>query len=411
MKIAQPNQAHLQRAVLQLLDWCRARNWAGWDPYDALNSKLLSALPFLNSKWPRLILTQTLKRAPINLRPLFLISPTQNPKALGLFLQANLKLGALGLTENKSACEELVKSIARLRAPENRDWCWGYSFAWQTRGRCVPRGAANLVCTVFVADALVDYYEATGGQAALDMAVSAGKYIVEKLYWTEGEVAAFRYPLPDSRVPVHNANFLGGALLCRLADHDGRFRDAALKAVRYSAAKQKPDGSWVYGESDNWSYIDNFHTGFNLCALRRIGLFLETDEFAKNLKRGYDFYCRRFFTAEGGPKYFHDRTFPFDVHSAAQALITLAELRDLSPASVTLLQNVLNWTLQHLGDPEGFFYYQKRAWGRIKIPYMRWGQAWMLLAMATVLEAQAAERIGQQGLSNKAEYQFSGVVR
>ena len=32
-----------------LLDWCRRRDWAGWDPYDALNSRLLKALPFLDA--------------------------------------------------------------------------------------------------------------------------------------------------------------------------------------------------------------------------------------------------------------------------------------------------------------------------------------------------------------------------
>jgi hypothetical protein len=398
----------IHAAALQLLEWCRARKWAGWDPYDALNSKLFSALPFLDSKWPRLILTQTLKRAPINLRPLLLIPPSQNPKALGLFLQANLKLGALGLIQHETTCEELVRSIASLRAPDKQYWCWGYSFPWQTRGRCVPRGAANLVCTAFVAEALLDYYDASGAEAALKMALSAATYIIEELCWTDGHVAAFRYPLPDSRVPVHNANFLAAALLCRVANHDRRFREIALKAARYSASRQKPDGSWVYGESENWSYIDNFHTGFNLCALRRIGTFLESDEFEKNLRSGYDFYRRHFLTAEGGPKYFHNRVLPFDVHSAAQGLITLTELRELSSESFPLAQRLLTWTMEHLRDSEGFFYYQERSWARIKIPYMRWGQAWILLALATVLEAQHAEN--QITERRTARPQLSGAL-
>jgi hypothetical protein len=400
-----------QQAALQLLDWCRTRNWAGWDPYDALNSNLFSALPFLDSKWPRLVLTQTLKRAPINLRPLLLIAPSQNPKALGLFLQANLKLGSLELTRHERACEELVRSIASLRAPGQQHWCWGYSFPWQTRGLCVPRGAANLVCTTFVAEALIDYHDLTGQAAALEMAVSAARYIVDELYWTGGDVAAFRYPLPDSQVPVHNANFLAAALLCRLAEHDPRFREIALKVARYSAGKQNSDGSWVYGESDNWSCIDHFHTGFNLCALRRIGLFLQSDEFETNLKSGYDFYRGHFFTADGAPKYFHNRALPFDVHSAAQGLITLTELRGLSSESAPQARQLLNWTTEHLRDSEGFFYYQERAWGRIKIPYMRWGQAWMLLAMATVLEAQAEERIGIDRIASTRKPQFSGALR
>ena len=82
---------------------------------------------------------------------------------------------------------------------------------------------------------------------------------------------------------------------------------------------------------------------------------------------------------------------PFDVHSAAQSLITLVELRGLRQDSLDLAQKVLNWTFENLRDPDGFFYYQKRSSGCVKIPYMRWGQAWMLLALATVLETQAEE--------------------
>ena len=34
----------------------------------------------------------------------------------------------------------------------------------------------------------------------------------------------------------------------------------------------------------------------------------------------------------------------------------------------------------------GYFYCQKHPRYTVKIPYMRWAQAWMLLALATVLE-------------------------
>ena len=72
----------------KLLAYCEHNGWAGYDPYDALNSRLFTALPFLNSRLPRLCLTQALKRSPINLRPLALIPKTQNPKAMALFLAA-----------------------------------------------------------------------------------------------------------------------------------------------------------------------------------------------------------------------------------------------------------------------------------------------------------------------------------
>src|ERR1035437_9493214 len=83
----------LEAVLLKLLAYCRTNDWAGYDPYDALNSRVFAALPFLNSRLPRLVLTQALKRTPINLRRLLLVPKPQNPKALALFLSAQARGG------------------------------------------------------------------------------------------------------------------------------------------------------------------------------------------------------------------------------------------------------------------------------------------------------------------------------
>jgi hypothetical protein len=75
----------------KLLSYCQANDWAGYDPYDALNSRLFSVLPLLNSRFPRLVLTQALKRCPINIRRFLLVPKTQNPKAIALFMAALIK--------------------------------------------------------------------------------------------------------------------------------------------------------------------------------------------------------------------------------------------------------------------------------------------------------------------------------
>ena len=64
----------LKDTTRDLLAYCRADEWAGYDPYDALNSRVFKALPFLNSKLTRLVLTQGVKRCALNLRPLLLVS-------------------------------------------------------------------------------------------------------------------------------------------------------------------------------------------------------------------------------------------------------------------------------------------------------------------------------------------------
>lgn len=373
--------------TLALLDYCRKNNWAGYDPYDALNSRLYLMLPFLHSRWPRLVLTQALKRSVVNIRPLAGIPKTQNAKAIGLFAEALLKLSRLGLIESATEIEQMARRIIELRSPGVPYFAWGYSFPWQTRTIVVPREAPNLVCSTFVANSLVSLYQATERAEYLDAAMSAANYIVNDLFWTEGTTASFSYPLRSEKSRIHNANFLAAALLCRIAAYvpNDRFMEVAFKAARYSASRQREDGSWHYGELPTQQWIDNFHTGYNLCALRDIGVYANTNEFEDHVRRGYQFYVEHFFRGDGVARYFHDATYPIDVHCVAQSLITLSELRSRHPESSKLAERVYDWAVQNMYDRQGYFYYRVLRSCKIRTPYMRWGQAWMLLALATWL--------------------------
>src|SRR5437870_10104157 len=94
--------------ILKLLAYCRANDWAGYDPYDALNSKVFGFLPLLNSRIPRIVLTQVLRRSPINFRRLLLVPKTQNPKALALFIAGFLKLAEIELGNQEGLIQAMV---------------------------------------------------------------------------------------------------------------------------------------------------------------------------------------------------------------------------------------------------------------------------------------------------------------
>src|SRR6266850_4982074 len=105
--ISVPSSKDLTAVTLRLLEYCRVNKWAGYDPYDALNSELLRYLPFANTRLLRLSLTQILKRSPLNPRPLLSVPRVQNPKAIALFLMASLKLSRLGLLRSEEHTSEL----------------------------------------------------------------------------------------------------------------------------------------------------------------------------------------------------------------------------------------------------------------------------------------------------------------
>lgn len=370
-------------ATRRLLDFCRREGWAGYDPFDALNSRLFQALPFLHARWPRLILTQAFKRSPINLRPLFLVPKGVNPKGAALFLASLVQLEKVGLA-SLDEVREMANRLVSLRSPLSQRAAWGYNFDWQSRSYLIPLGTPNIICTSFAGEALLDAYHRLQDPQLLDLATQAGWFLLEGLQRSplEDSFCLSYTPLRPSR--VHNASLLGGALLARLhaLTQIPDFQSAALAIARYGIRHQQPDGSWIYGEDPNQGWIDSFHTGYNLLALHGISHYLADPASQSSLRRGFEYYRNHFFEPNGVVKYYHDRTYPIDTHGTAHAILTLVQLAHLHPANLDLARHVLRWALEHMRHPNGHFYYQKTPSHTNRLIYMRWTQAWMLRGLA-----------------------------
>ena len=84
------DDTNFEQAFAELFDWCRQHNFAGHDPFDALNSKLFQITPFKHSATARLLWTQTLKRSPLDLRKLAQVPAERNSKGVALFALAAL---------------------------------------------------------------------------------------------------------------------------------------------------------------------------------------------------------------------------------------------------------------------------------------------------------------------------------
>ncbi|HKF54125.1 MAG TPA: hypothetical protein VKJ45_01725 [Blastocatellia bacterium] len=403
----------IQQATLKLLEYCRAEEWAGHDPYDALTSPLARFLP---GRAARIAFTQLVKRSQFNLRPLLGISKGLNSKGIALAARAVLLLnsearsspvpGSAGTYEagqlrfEKAALDSdfkhLMRTLLSLRIRNYDEACWGYNFPWQSRAFYAPEGMPNVVCTVFAANTYLDWYEASNDERVLEVGVSSARFLMDRINKTiDGDTFCFSYT-PGDQACVHNVNLLAAELLSRVYSVTGseEFRDAAISAARFSINRQRPDGSWPYGEADNQPWIDNFHTAFILVSLNRIIKFLGQPGWAETLRAGYRFYIDRFFLADGRPKYYHNKLFPVDTHSAAAAIVALVELGDWASGSLEMAEKVMKWMLANMQDPAGFFYYQRHRFHTAKISYIRWTQAWMLYACACYL---AGVRVRQNG--------------
>ena len=394
MQVETVTHKSCEEALYKLLLYCRSQSWIGYDPYDALNSPLARAFG-RSGKLARTVMIQAMKRAPVNLRPLLGIKKDLNPKAVALAARALSLLAKCGGTllkplrmnsaeDLRKDFEFLMESLASLRNSRYTEACWGYNFDWQSRAFFAPRGTPNVVCTVFAAHAYLDWFEATQNEHALETAKSSCRFILDVLDRTETrEGHCFSYT-PLDRSQVHNVNLLAAELLARLynIDQRGEYFEAARRAVDFTVARQRADGSWPYGEAESQKWIDSFHTGFILVSLKNIIKRLGVSDWQSNLFRGYEFYKDRFFLADFTPKYYHNKLHPVDIHSAAQAVITFVEMKDLMPEASLKATRATLWAIERMQDPAGYFYYQRQRFYTIKIPYMRWGQAWMLYALS-----------------------------
>jgi hypothetical protein len=372
-----------QAAYDQLFSWCQEHDFAGHDPFDALNSRLFQAMPLAQSRNARLIWTQIVKRSPADFRNVIRVPAERNAKGIALFTLAQIaNHRQLKTAESETAVRHFLNALLSMKAAGYSGACWGYNFDWQSRNFFAPRGTPTIVPTAFAARALIE--------AGLEEVRSVCDFIINDLprtVDTEAELC-FSYA-PNTNTRIFNASLLAAEVLACVGNQTGEtaLLNLADRATRYVVNNQQPDGSWLYGTDPKQSWIDNFHTAYVLFSLRRIiNISSRKDEFQPGLARGYQYWKNTFFLADGWPKYYDHDLYPVDAHAAASAIVTFLECRELDSDALRLAQQGATWTIQNLRDSRGFFYYQRRRFYTVRKPYMRWTQAWMLYALSRLLE-------------------------
>ena len=400
-------QERLADAAGRLDAWIEGQGFRGWDPFDALNSPLLERLTFgrrrLGQVW-----VQALKRSPVNLRSRLGVAKGYNPKGMGLFLGSYLyKWQASGARQHLERVHFFADWLREHVSPGYSGACWGYNFDWPNRGFFAPAGTPTVVNTAFIALAFLDADRALGGGSRRDESAGGGApggeglavarsgcdFVLEDLnrLCPNSDTLCFSYTPLDERY-IHNANVMGAWLLARVHARtgEGHLREEALAATRYTVRCQRADGSWPYGEGPADGWVDSFHTGFVLVALQGVARCLETAEFDDALAAGYRFWKERMFLPDATPKYYAHRVYPIDAHSVAQAILTYLVFSEHDPEAEAWARRVARWGVDHMQDRDGHFHYQIYRHYRIRIPYMRWSQAWMQRALTELLYGERA---------------------
>jgi len=380
----------IEERFQKLKEYCISESFKGYDPFDGLNSRFFDYFPFLRrNSFIKLAWIQFFKRSPITFRKFAGIKKEYNPKGLGLFLSAYCNLYTIKpCTEYLNQIHFFIERLMLCQSKGYSGACWGYNFDWQSKAFFQAKGTPSVVVTSFVGCALLDAYELINNEELLEKAQSACDFILTDLNRTYDKDGDFSFSYsPIDHTQVFNASLLGSRLLCRTYFHTREpvLLEESKKVVSYVCKYQQKNGAWSYSPLPIHKWIDNFHTGFNLECIYTYQSISGDYSLRKQLEKGLDYYLNTFFEDSGLPKYYSNSKYPIDMHTTAQLIITLSRL-NLLAVHKELVERVLTWSLDNMFDKKkGYFYYYKEKYFTIKIPYMRWTQAWMFYAMSEYL--------------------------
>lgn len=375
----------IRHSLALLQEWVEQQGYRGYEPFDGL---LSWARPLAcGNLFAERLLQQLIRQSPLNLRPVLGVKPKDSTKGRGYMASGYVML--YRVTKQQEYLDKALACLEWLDAHKVARFkyhSWSNHFDFVSRGGRYTQNDPIIVWTALIGHAYVDAFEVTGNERLLEVATSVCNWILElpRERTERGDCISY---LPDLQSSIHNANMLGAGILARTAKHSGsaEYRRVARAAMEYSCSRQRPDGSWWYAEDAAHQWIDNFHTGYNLESLKHYCDATADNAYAQNFEKGLAFYKANFFEQSGRPKYYHTRTYPVDIQCAAQAIDTLAFISNDDPESLELAKLVAAWTIRHMQDRKGYFYYRQFPIMKAKTPMLHWGQGTMFKALAHLL--------------------------
>lgn len=370
----------------KLVNWCTENKFQGFDPYDTLNSPINFKV---FGQWGPPIAIQIQKRNPVNIREVIGVKKGYNPKGMGLFLKAYSLL--YQKTGNKAYLENADWLFHWLRQNYSigySGYCWGYNFDWANPEGYLPAYTPSVVVTSFVIDGVYSYYLATGNHQAIELINGAANYIIKDIPITELDTGiSFAYT-HFSNGCCYNASLLAAEILSKSdsIENNTAYKSLIRSAVDFVLSKQKEHGEWWYSynpEKKTESKQIDFHQGFVLVSLENLkNIALHDHDGIHNaIMKGLNYYKKVQFFDNGQSMWRIPRKWPVDIHNQSQGIITFSRLGNYDNSYPLFAETIAKWTIEQMQDESGYFYFRKTPLFINKISYMRWSQAWMMLAL------------------------------
>jgi hypothetical protein len=368
------------------LEYARRRDYIGYDYFDGMSSRLLQTLP-VDNQWLNLVVQEGIKRAPVNVRPLFLVEQRQSFKGTALFAMANLT--AYECTDDERYLDEatsLADWLIDNRSEGYSGFCGGHRHAMQQLDELRPAETPNVIPTSYAVKALLRL--AVHDERYAEVARTAADFLVEDLRYTDldGGARIVYQPHYTGEFYTLNGGAIGARLLVDLYDYfgDEEYRERAAALLDYLATKQTDLGGWMYRDPPSASHLsmDNHHNGFIVESYLHYHEVTGETRYEETLAKALSFYRDVLFDPDGAPNWDESHSFPRDIHAVAQGILVFTKAGETAFA-----RRILDWALANLYAGSGQFYYQQRRFYTKRFTLMRWCQAWMAYAIAEYLVA------------------------
>ncbi len=390
------DESLLNRSISRLEDWLSKNGFAGLDPY-TLQAKLYETAFYKRYgkyKLVKHLFFRALQIFPEYLLPILTPKPEINAKGLGLLAQGYLNLYELeGKKQHFQKASDILNWLNQNQSTGYPGCCWGYPFNWQS-DIFIPAGTPSSVVTVTVGYSFLQAYKISKDESYLEVIRGISEFLTQSLNVSrpaEDEIC-FSYTPVDNK-HVINANLFAGDFLAQASSilKDNNLLDTAKKVYNYTVRRQNPDGSFYYYGPEQVAtpalvkvlkMIDHYHTGFVLRTLQSLSQQVTGKKENSAVEKGVKYYLDHLFNGYI-PKHLPDRKYPVNIHSVSEALLVLNQFKSC-PNAKDKLEELLPWAINNLQDKNGYFYYNFFPFRRVKIAYLRWGQAWMFYALTQI---------------------------
>lgn len=382
----------IEESYVALYRWLVKEHFSGYDPYDGINTDLGW---LTKSKNVRLLMIYVNKFSPLNIRKLLKIKKSKNNKALALIIRSILKRPYR--REQERFIEQKIQNLLSSSLIHKYGYhCWNANNIYiQTTREYQPPDMPGVIGTEICSRALLEYYIKHPERDDLKAVIlSARNFFLKVLLANRKNIVFFRYkPMSPVYECIYNASIIAASFVARV-NKDFRLEEknnVIADCYNFLINRQNKDGSWNYGvdlRNGKEKIQMDFHQGYILDALLEyLEIFGHKNEIYEAYQKGLNFYYLKQFYSNGQSLYRYPRKYPIDIHNQAQGIITFSRAGRFNEKYLEFAKTIAYWTINNMQSSSGYFYYQKYPFLMNRIPYFRWGQAWMFYSLSHLLDS------------------------